>query len=215
MNDNGRPEPRWAPRFLEALARTGCARQAAREAQVNRGSVYHRKRTNPQFADKWQAALVIAEADKYRPEEPPRVDGPPCTNWRTRFIEGLAETSNVKASAARANVPIRRVYKLRRDDPGFAARWLSALHEGYDHLEMELLGYLRDPHPTGKMEVSGALRLLAAHRETVERRRAMMAEEDDEQAMLDSLDTFLAQMRERRFANEAILIEEKNRDGAE
>jgi hypothetical protein len=75
--------------------------------------------------------------------------------------------------------------------------WQAALHEGYDMLEMELLGYLRDPQPERKMEVAAALRLLAAHRETVERRRALAAEEDDE-ALLESIDRFIDDMAERR-----------------
>ena len=44
----------------------------------------------------------------------------------------------------------------------------------------------------------------------------MMDEDDvDEQAMLESLDSFLEGMRQRRFANEAILLEAEKRDGAE
>ena len=79
---------------------------------------------------------------------------------------------------------------------------------------MELLGYLRAPQPGRKMDVAAALRLLGAHRETVERRRAL-AEDEDEQAVLDSIDAFLEDMRQRRLANEAILIEAESGDGAE
>jgi hypothetical protein len=64
------------------------------------------------------------------------------------------------------------------------------------------------------MDVPAALRLLAAHRDTVERRRAVNAEED-EQALLESIDRFIDDMRERRAANTAILIEAKADDGAE
>ena len=138
----------------------------------------------------------------------------PRLRWVPAFLEALAETSNVTASADRVNVPTRTVYKLRREDADFAARWLAALHEGYDNLEMELLGYLRAPQPGRKMDVAAALRLLAAHRETVERRRAL-AEDEDEQAVLDSIDAFLEDMRQRRLANEAILIEAESGDGAE
>jgi hypothetical protein len=56
------------------------------------------------------------------------------------------------------------------------------------------------------MDVASALRLLAAHRATVERQRALTAEED-EQALLDSIDQFIDDMRERRAANDAILAE--------
>jgi hypothetical protein len=219
MDENTTPVPFWAPRFIDALGRSGSARQAAREALVSRGSVYHRKRTDLQFARDWDMAVVRARRARYQPEEPEvpaSHTGPAAANWRIRFFQALAETSNVTASAARVRVPVDSVYKLKRDNPRFAARWLAALHEGYDLLEMELLGYLRNPRPASKMDVSGALRVLAAHREAIERRRAMIdEEEEDEQAMLESLDTFLAQMRQRRFANEAILLEAKTADGAE
>jgi hypothetical protein len=56
------------------------------------------------------------------------------------------------------------------------------------------------------MDVAASLRLLAAHRETVERRRSL-TEDEDEQEVLDSIDRFIDEMRERRAANEAILTE--------
>ena len=133
---------------------------------------------------------------------------PPGNNggWKRIFLEALAETSSVTRAAERANVPTRTVYKARRGDAGFAAKWLAALREGYDNLEIELLGYLRDPAPGRKMDVTAALRLLAAHRETVERQRAL-TEEDDEDGLLDSLDRFIDDMCVRREANAAILID--------
>jgi hypothetical protein len=56
------------------------------------------------------------------------------------------------------------------------------------------------------MDVPPAIRLLAAHRATVERERALL-DEEDEQAVRDSIDAFLEGMRQRRLANEAILLE--------
>ena len=103
-------------------------------------------------------------------------------------------------------MPARTVYQHRRDDPAFAAKWLVALREGYDNLEIELLGYLRAPGLKRKMDVASALRLLAAHRETVARERAL-AEEENEQAVLESIDAFIEEIRQRRAANAAILIE--------
>jgi hypothetical protein len=61
------------------------------------------------------------------------------------------------------------------------------------------------------MDVPAALRLLAAHRETVERRRSL-AEDEDDQAILQSLNVFLEGMRERRFANQAILLSPSDND---
>lgn len=210
-------EPAWAPRFIEALARSGCVRQAVREAPVNRGSVYHRRRTNEAFAQAWLDALAAAQVGEpavCAPRKEPEVVGPPVANWPRRFLEALAETSNVTAAAERANVPVRKVYTLKRGNAEFAAGWLAALHEGYDQLEIELLGYLRDPRPTRRMDVTGAIRVLSAHRETVERRRAMTSEED-EQATVEALDAFFKGLRQRRLANEAILLEASGDDGAE
>jgi hypothetical protein len=184
-------------------------RKAARTVGIASSTAYWRRNRNARFAREWQDAQGTDET-----QATPHGDAPRHNHWRKGFLEALAETSNVTASAARVNVPARTVYKLRREDGEFAARWLAALHEGYDNLEMELLGYLRDPGPQRKMDVSAALRLLAAHRETVERRRALM-EDEDEQAVLDSIDAFLEDMRQRRLANAAILIEAGSGDGAE
>lgn len=216
MSNSSPREPTWAPRFLEALARSGCVRQAVREAPVNRGSVYHRRRTNSDFAQAWDDALVAAEGDVPDASPPcpePELAGPAVANWRQRFLEALAETSNVTASAERVNVPVRKIYKLKRENPQFAAGWLAALHEGYDQLEMELLGYLRDPRPLRKMDVSGAIRVLGAHREIIERRRALAGEDD--QATVEALDAFFEGLRQRRLANEAILKLSHDRDDAE
>jgi len=127
-------------------------------------------------------------------------------HWRTYFLQALAETSNVKLSAARAQISPSRAYKARREDADFAALWRAALFEGYEHLEMEVLGYLRDPDPARRIDVAAALRLLAAHRETVARERAL-AGDDDEQAVLDSIDAFIDEMRARSAANAAIIAE--------
>ncbi|MBX7494437.1 hypothetical protein K3172_01050 [Qipengyuania sp. 6B39] len=95
--------------------------------------------------------------------------------WRKVFLEELAATSNVSASAAIAKVKPGEVYRTRRADRNFAAQWRAALFEGYANLEMEVLGYLRDPAPERKMDVAVALRLLAAHKETVAKEGAQRA----------------------------------------
>ena len=108
-------------------------------------------------------------------------------NWATIFLNELAETSNVKAAAEAANVSQSLVYKQRRDNPQFARQWYAALAEGYDNLEMELLGRLRagkteDVDADGtrhKFDIGTAFRCLAAHRETVakEKGRRTLADE--------------------------------------
>ena len=195
----------WEQAFLGALTVSGNVSAAARAAGISTGSVYQRRDRNERFRREYEAARAARPGKGER--EPPR-------QWKRTFLEALAQSSNVMAAAKQAGAAPSAVYKERRNDPAFAAKWLAALHEGYDNLEIELLGYLRDPQPRRKMDVTAALRLLAAHRDTVERRRALM-EEDDEQAVRASIDAFLEGMRQRRLANEAILIEAKSEDVSE
>lgn len=130
-------------------------------------------------------------------------------HWRTYFLAALVETSNVTRSAERAGISVSRAYRVRREHPGFAAEWRQALCEGYENLEMELLGYLRDPDAGRKMDVANAIRLLAQHRQSVAHERA--AQDDrSEQEVLDSIDAMIDSMRERAAANAAQLSE---RDG--
>lgn len=214
MTSQSIPGPEWIPGFLEALGKLGQAKKAIAACGVSQGAVYTQRRTNRAFLEAWQAKLP--GKPKAAPAKARAATRRRSTGWQASFLEALAETSNVSASAIRANVPLRTVYTVKRRDSAFAARWLEALHEGYDQLEMELLGHLRDPHPERKMDVAAALRLLTAHRETVERRR-VLAEEDDEQAVLESIDQFIEDMRQRRIANSAILNDhtDKNDHGAE
>ena len=200
------PGPKWIPAFLSALAETGKVGQAMTAAGISPRSAYFQRNTNERFAAAWRAALAPGAPTPVLTPVQPEAAAPRNAGWKTEFFEALAETSNVTASAARVDVPLTTIYKLKRTDGAFGAKWLAALHEGYDHLEMELLAYLRDREPQRKMDVTGALRLLAAHRETVERRR-LMNEEEDEQAIFESIDAFLEGMRERRLANEAIRLE--------
>ena len=125
-------------------------------------------------------------------------------HWRTYFLNALIETSNVTASAAQAGVSPSRAYKARREDPDFAAQWRVALREGYESLEMELLGYLRNPDPQNKMDVANAIRLLSKHREFVAHERAL-DDNRSEQEVLDSIDRMIDDMRQRAAANAALM----------
>jgi hypothetical protein len=214
MTNQTMPGPAWIPNFLATLAETKCVGDAIRAAGVARNSIYFQRKRNPQFVEAWKGALLVSVT---KPCPVPTADEPSTRKggWKTPFLEALAETSSVRESARRADVPLRTVYKTRRGDPDFAAKWRDALYEGYDNLEMEVLGYLRDAQPSRKMDVASALRLLVAHRETVARERALR-EDDDEQAVLESIDQFIEDMRQRRLANEAILLETPaDDDGAE
>ncbi len=130
-------------------------------------------------------------------------------HWRGLFLDKLAETSNVSEAARTAQINPGRAYKVRRAEADFRQQWYEALLEGYDHLELETLHRLRmgmakdDP----KFDIANALRLLALHKDTVARERALR-EDEDENAILASLGAKIDAMRARereaaRIAREA------------
>ncbi len=131
-------------------------------------------------------------------------EGPASRYWRDYFLEKLAETSNVTASADHARITPSRAYQARREDPDFARAWLAALYEGYQHLELEVLGFLRCQEPDRKFDVANAIRLLAAHRATIAQERAAI-DDQDEQTVLNSIDAMIDEMRERSIVNTAQL----------
>lgn len=104
--------------------------------------------------------------------------GRPWARWtkamRADFLDHLAATCNVKASAAAIGVNPASVYALRRHDPAFVAEWDKALDHGYQLLETMLVGHaltgnggqqVDDGVPAfGKVEVDTALRVIAARR---------------------------------------------------
>ncbi|MFM9852685.1 MAG: hypothetical protein ACKVOJ_07780 [Sphingomonadaceae bacterium] len=55
------------------------------------------------------------------------------------FLDTLAATSNVKASATAAGLPEASAYRLRRESAAFRASWEAALCEGYAKLELMML----------------------------------------------------------------------------
>lgn len=200
---------RWIPIFLEARHAGLSVNKACARAQIAAGTAYYHRDRNDVLAARWYGGAAPKSAEAPSNEIVPSSRG---GNWKARFLETLVETSSISASAARAGAPLSKVYKARRDDAAFAAKWREALLEGYDNLEMELLGYLRDPAPTRKLDVAAALRLLVAHRETIARERALR-EDEDEQAVLDSIDRFIEDMRQRRLTNAAVLEERAHDDG--
>jgi hypothetical protein len=58
--------PRWTVAFLRALERTGEARAAAVDAGVDHSTAYARRRSHPDFAHAWAAALEAHAAEKAR-----------------------------------------------------------------------------------------------------------------------------------------------------
>ena len=125
--------------------------------------------------------------------------------WSRIFLSELAATSNVSAAARKAGVLPSRAYDERRSNAEFNRKWQVALCEGYEHLEMELLRRLREgevkPATGAKRGVRAydnatALRLLNAHRESAAKERAIR-DNDDAEAILDSINAKLDRMRER------------------
>jgi hypothetical protein len=58
---------------------------------------------------------------------------------RRIFLEHLAATCNVQASAGEAGVAVSTVYANRMRDPEFRADWDAALEQGYARLEAALI----------------------------------------------------------------------------
>lgn len=112
-------------------------------------------------------------------------------HWRPRFLDHLAESSNVTRSAEHAGIDVSRVYRLRRAQPDFARQWQIALSEGYSHLEMEVLRRLREGDfktaDSEKFDFANAIRLLAAHRGTAsdEQSRTRDVSADEVRASID------------------------------
>jgi len=61
----------------------------------------------------------------------------PEKDWRVRFLDALAETANVTASAAIAGIHRDTAYDHRNRDEEFRAAWESALDQAVDALEAE------------------------------------------------------------------------------
>lgn len=206
MNTNGkktRQAPEWVARFLGALDRGMGSREAAREAGVASSTPYHRRKTHPEFCAAWDAIQVVDGRKRAGPKRPRG------SALHDRFLDELAETSNVARAAAVAGLDVRAAYRLRRSDPDFARRWYEALAEGYDNLEMELLLHLRGGDSTAsgevpktKFDTATALRCLTAHRESVarEKGRRTLA---DEVATIASINARIDEMRARAKIGDA------------
>lgn len=200
--------PFWVAPFLQSL-RDGIAVDAASKAVgVSSSTPYRRRETDPDFRTAWDAIRNVgaratttgrnSRRDKRRME---------------RFLAELAETSNVAAAAAAADLCVSNVYRLRRTHPDFARRWYAALAEGYDNLEMELLQHLRSGDadaassapdaPKRKFDVATALRCLTAHRDSVARekgRRTLADEVATITAINEKIDAMRARAKESDVA---------------
>lgn len=139
-------------------------------------------------------ALKAGEKDKLNP------------HWRGLFLDKLAETSNVSEAAKTAGINPGRAYKVRREEEAFARQWHTALVEGYEHLELDLLARLRagEAKDGPKFDNGAALRLLALHRDTMALEHAQRRNLDviSARALIDQkLDELRQRVLARRDAN--------------
>lgn len=147
----------------------------------------------------------LPQSGRRRTAAPPEL--PRFRQWSKPFLAELAATSNVSAAARKAGVSTSAAYEARRLNAEFNRAWSRALCEGYDHLEMELLHRLRSgevkPATGTKRGVRAfdnatAFRLLAAHRESAARQRAIR-DNEDAKAIILAINAKLEKMRQRRL----------------
>lgn len=127
------------------------------------------------------------------------------------FLDALAESSNVAASARAAGISGNAMYRERRRNAGFAARWHAALCEGFARLEAELLSEALIA-PTGNVKESTlksraqkyrlGLSLLAAHRAAVRGAKLPVAGEAPKGSAKARLVAKLTAMRSQVAAEE-------------
>jgi hypothetical protein len=201
--------PLWVAPFLQSLREGTSVDAACERVGISSSTAYRRRDFNAGFRDAWDAIRTIGPratpTGRNSPRDKRRID---------RFLAELAETSNVAAAAAAAELSVRNIYRLRRTDPDFARRWYAALAEGYDNLEMELLQHLRSQGAGAneaagdgakrKFDVATALRCLTAHRESVarEKGRRTLA---DEVATIAGINAKIDALRTRAKEGEAVI----------
>lgn len=141
--------------------------------------------------------------------------------WMPAFLAALAETSNVAKAARSAAISTATVYHLRRHNRAFAREWRAALCEGYDNLEMELLGRLREGEirraagaKTGVRTFDNAtsFRLLTVHRDEVAKERAQRGNVSVA-AVRASIERKVAALRAEVLAREEAACERGEGDG--
>jgi transposase-like protein len=192
-NDKARGKPavrRFTPErrreFFRHLAVERTISAACRIVGIDRSTPRYWRDRDPDFAA--AMASILGKPSALEPRRVRREGGTGAALTRRchtspsdadleRFLETLAETSNVLESARRHGLSPATMYRLRRNDAGFARRWLEALSEGYEELEMEMLARARfgvirrADKPAFNEPVS--LRLLIAHKEAVAVQRAV------------------------------------------
>lgn len=83
---------------------------------------------------------------------------------RAVFLDHLASTCSVVASAEAAGLGLAVVYRMRRHDAGFADEWDQALALGYQMMETLLVGHALAGEGKPVFDIDLALKLLATRR---------------------------------------------------
>jgi len=107
IRHDGWTEPRKR-KFLHALARTGCVRDACRIAHISSTSAYRHRRRDPDFADAWERALsealpVLEAAAFERAVEgvwEPVVSGGKVAVYKKRYSDAILVTLLKRADEA-------------------------------------------------------------------------------------------------------------------
>ena len=179
--------------FLRVLAQTGNARDAARSLGLNRSMLTKRRNADPDFAQRWEAAQVVAANRIADPDLPPGEARVVRSAGRLQlrmpgkgrhidlaaeqiFLSALSATANVRLAAKAAGFAHSSFYARARTHPGFAREMRLALAQGCERLEMALLedsapeanthDHWRhnDPPPIPRMTAAEALQAMAMHR---------------------------------------------------
>ncbi len=119
-------------RFLEALARTGNVRIAARSLGVNRSTYTKRRAQHPAFAAAWDAALAAARPHRRRPRAAgitPEVDA--------ALLEHLREGWSLRLAAENLGFAHASFLARARADPAFAHELKVAAAIGRDRLLLD------------------------------------------------------------------------------
>ena len=131
---------------------------------------------------------------------------------RKQFLDHLALTANVAASARRAGVTSQTAYAYRRRHADFASQWQAALSEGFGKLEQDLLaealtavsGKISDATLKGRAQKHRlALALLSHHRATVRGLPKPLPLPEPEPGLAEKVATKIRDMHARMLARAA------------
>lgn len=132
-------------------------------------------------------------------------------NWRNAFLSALAKIPNVTYACAQAKVSRDMVYKRRKKDPRFAAKWDSAIDQGVETLETSMWTratfgrqenvWMKDEHgkpivvdTITKFDTTAAIFMLKAHRPALYRERLLLSSPDGEALRVETSPLFVDAM---------------------